>query len=829
MPRTDSVQRTGQGTGSGTTRTTHLVGERLEDRLAPSVTTNVMADSLVILGDNGDQRILVDQDPLTSQIIVRSAGVEVGRFDPAGISQIGITTGAGNDRIEVSPQVLIPVLIDSGAGKDVLKAGSGTTTAVGGADTNKFLGGSGTNNIIGGDQTDRIVAGAGFTTVDGRAGINHILQVKAQDNIIPNVGDVVSNAPDVMASLNAQLAALSKPQQFLAADEVQMFLDRASAATTSNDAIIVVVDRNGRILGVRAEAGVAPEILNNNFNLVFAVDGAVAKARTAALFANANAPLTSRTIRFISQSTITEREVNSNPNITDPNSTERGPGFVAPIGPGGHFPPGIANTPQVDLFAIEHTNRDGTFHPGPDRIKGTADDVQLPQRFNINPAFVPAGQSLSPMDSYGFVSGLLPGAQSRGIATVPGGVPIFKNGQVVGGIGVFFPGKTGYASEENPGDQGALNDPSKPDRSLEAEYMAFAAVGGSAGSGFAFPGAIGNAPALPAAFNTVPFARIDLVGITLDVFGPGGSQGPSRLFQIGQAIGIGSVSGKLLPVGNDASGAPVFFNAGQPVPEGWLVVPHDGVGVTAAEATTMVLNGITQANQTRAAIRQIGSVAKFVIAVSDLEGNVIALYRMPDATVFSIDVAVTKSRNAAYYANPLELQPIDQVPGIPAGTAFSARTFRYLAEPRFPEGIDGLPPGPFSIFVDGNVDPRTARNLGAPLPASAYQSVLGYDAFNPQTNFRDPANILNQSGVIFFPGSAPIYRRGFGGTGLLMGGLGVSGDGVDQDDVVTHFAANGYYVPATGLQADQTFVNGVRLPYSKFNRNPEGGIPHQNG
>src|SRR2546421_726149 len=78
-------------------------------------------------------------------------------------------------------------------------------------------------------------------------------------------------------------------------------------------------------------------------------------------------PLTPRTVRFISQSTITEREVNSDPDVPDHNSTLYGPGFVAPVGVGGHFPPGIAETPQVDLFEIEHTNRDGTFHPNAGR------------------------------------------------------------------------------------------------------------------------------------------------------------------------------------------------------------------------------------------------------------------------------------------------------------------------------------------------------------------------------------------------------------------------------------------------------------------------------
>ncbi|HBI46872.1 MAG TPA: hypothetical protein DDY78_29070, partial [Planctomycetales bacterium] len=70
-------------------------------------------------------------------------------------------------------------------------------------------------------------------------------------------------------------------------------------------------------------------------------------------------------------------------------------------------------------------------------------------------------------------------------------------------------------------------------------------------------------------------------------------------------------------------------------------------------------------------------------------GAILGLFRMPDATIFSIDVAVAKARNEAYYNDATQLQPIDQVPGVAPGVAFTNRTYRYLAEPRFPEGIDG--------------------------------------------------------------------------------------------------------------------------------------------
>ena len=69
---------------------------------------------------------------------------------------------------------------------------------------------------------------------------------------------------------------------------------------------------------------------------------------------------------------------------------------------------------------------------------------------------------------------------------------------------------------------------------------------------------------------------------------------------------------------------------------------------------------------------------------------------------------------------------------------------------------------------------------------------------------------MNKSGVVFFPGSVGLYRDG-----VLVGGLGASGDGVDQDDYVTNGGATGFAAP-TQIRADQILIDGVRLPYLKF-------------
>ncbi|MBI3839836.1 MAG: heme-binding protein [Planctomycetia bacterium] len=612
--------------------------------------------------------------------------------------------------------------------------------------------------------------------------------------------------------------ALSGATVLTQADAAQ-FLQRASAASASQDAIIAIVDRGGNILGVRTEGAI--NTADQDY-LVFAIDGAVAEARTAAFFSSKAAPLTSRTVRYISQSTITQREVESNPNIPDPNSTVRGPGFVAPIGVGGQFPPGIANTPLVDLFAIEHTNRDSLDNPGPDGIKGTPDDIILPSRFNVNPANIPPGQGTNAPESYGFVSGIRPFAQSRGIGTLPGGIPLYKNGILVGGIGVFFPGPNGYASFEqgfipNVG-QTSLQRTNAP-RVLEAEWIAFAAAGGSSGARASVGTLDGIAP-VPG--YDLPAGRIDLAGITLQEVGPiAGPLGIQTILKVGMTVGRGFASGH----GNTdqpIDPAHDLFAEGKPVPAGWLVQPHAGSALTEAQVTQIIDQGIAEAQAVRAQIRlPLGARTRMVLAVADKDGSVLGLFRMPDATVFSIDVAVAKARNTVYYADPTQVQPIDLVddnkdgiPDVPAGTAFTNRTFRFLAAPNFPSGAFNSIPGAFSILRDPGINPKTAENVGPPRPASVYQSVLGFDSFHPNRNFHDPNNFANQNGVVFFPGSTPLYTNS-----ILVGGFGVSGDGVDQDDVVTFFGAQGFQAP-NAIRVDQFFVRNVRLPFQKLSRNP---------
>ena len=118
--------------------------------------------------------------------------------------------------------------------------------------------------------------------------------------------------------------------QALSAGEVTSIVTSAAAAISTDTLVIAVVDRQGKVLGVFHKAGapLGALSLGNFSSMENADDVAVQLARTGAFFSNNQAPLTSRTVRFIS---------------------------------GIHLPPGVQNQPPADLYGIENTNRGCTL------------------------------------------------------------------------------------------------------------------------------------------------------------------------------------------------------------------------------------------------------------------------------------------------------------------------------------------------------------------------------------------------------------------------------------------------------------------------------------
>jgi uncharacterized protein GlcG (DUF336 family) len=445
--------------------------------------------------------------------------------------------------------------------------------------------------------------------------------------------------------------------------------------------VVAVADRAGNILAVFQTPGASTNSTGNFGAVVDSHELAVALARTAALFSNDQAPLSSRTVRYIS---------------------------------GIHFPPGVANAPNADLYGIENTNRgcplNAAFNPGQ----------------SVPPATLINGTS----PGLGIITGKPDTLDSDPTAVNPGGVPLFKDGHAVGGVGIVTTSPA------------------------VAEYAAFTAA---TQSGF-----------LPPPSQLPPPGAVVIGGIAVPFV---------NQTSVPTGVGASTASGSYI-VGPLAGSLP---------PEGDLVGPLAGTsGLTQADVTSIVAQAVATAELTRAVIRlPSGSRTRMTIAVSDLDGTILALHRMPDATVFSIDVAVAKARNVIYFSSPTG--SVD-LPGVPPGTAVTNRTIGYGAQPLFPPGINGTLTGPFfNLFVA--------------------------DLAHPCSQGTEPTS-PNQSGVVFFPGSLPLYKNG-----VLVGGLGVSGDGVDQDDYVTNAGAQNFAAP-TAIRADQVFIDGVRLPYLKFPRNP---------
>ena len=102
----------------------------------------------------------------------------------------------------------------------------------------------------------------------------------------------------------------------------------------------------------------------------------------------------------------------------------------------------------------------------------------------------------------------------------------------------------------------------------------------------------------------------------------------------------------------------------------------------------------------------IGSSARMAIAVADLDGKLIGLYRMADSTVFSVDVAATKARNVIYFSG--SARTAADLTGVPQSTAVTNRTIGFGAQPFYPPGIDGTAPGPFfNLYQQDVANPCT--------------------------------------------------------------------------------------------------------------------------
>lgn len=529
------------------------------------------------------------------------------------------------------------------------------------------------------------------------------------------------------------------PFAALTAAEVNTLVQIASTAVESTTMTVAVVDRAGRVLALYRQSGASAA---ND-------DLAVGLARTSAFFSHNMAPLSTRTVRFIS---------------------------------GIHFPAGVRHAGNAALYGIENTNRgcdfNVTFNPGKCIPRATSLNGLRCNAFDRSGCGT--GIVTGKIDEFdghkdGHPEGVGLGASPLnpdGLPVNPGGVPIFRINSVRvidkaddGSFNVVVNrDDDGNPAQANSGMVGGIGVAGVPPD--QAEFSAFFAVAGAAAAAGLklFPAPI---------FPLPPPGRVFIDGIRLPYVDNGTRP---------EGVRNGAA--------NSAGTFVMGPTAGGCAANRYLSGPIAGSKLTQQEVDTMVRSAVETAHRTRGYIRlPLNSYARMVIAVADVDGSLLALYRMPDATIFSIDVAVAKSRNVIYFSSTDPNVKRD-LPGVPPGTSVTNRTINFGGQPLYPPGQEHTSPGPFfDLFVR--------------------------DLRNPCSQGFQPAN-ANQSGIVFFPGATALYKGG-----QIVGGLGVSGDGVEQDDFVTVGGA-GSFLPEKKIQADRVLIRRVRLPFIKFPRQPEG-------
>jgi len=229
--------------------------------------------------------------------------------------------------------------------------------------------------------------------------------------------------------------------------------------------------------------------------------------------------------------------------------------------------------------------------------------------------------------------------------------------------------------------------------------------------------------------------------------------------------------------------------------------------LTAAEVTNILTLSAQRAARTRAGIRlPRGQAAEVFITVVNNPNSpgvapvVLGTFRIGEATMFSWDVAVQKARTALFFSSSLATGVL---PAQLQNKALSTRAIGFLAESMYPPGIQKKPPGPLlGLQENFSLLPIGVTNI---------LNGVFFTTANPPPTTPDP-NLPN--GITIFPGGFPLYRNG-----VLIGAIGVSGDGVDQDDLISASGTVNFLAPKA-IRSDQIVFRGTRLPYAKFPRNP---------
>lgn len=477
------------------------------------------------------------------------------------------------------------------------------------------------------------------------------------------------------------------------------------------------------------------------------------------------------------------------------------------------------------------------FPPAP-----TAVGLESGPLFGVQFSQLPCSDLSARFMSGGGAAGLIgPKRSPLGLSADPGGLPLYKNGVVVGAIGVMGDGDYGFDSN--------ILDIDKDDE----EAIALAGI-----QGFAPPASI-TANRISVDGTSLRFSDMnvsDLSTIQNNFAAINGTAGALVAVRgYNDAVIIAGTAYGTEASGIRASTLAEFRNTD-------AFVLSDGTGtnrfpVRAATDAANVASPLTEPEvraileeafivmtRARAQIRQpLDSRAQVSISVVDTHGEILGIVRSPDAPIFGTDVSLQKARTATFFSNSVAGAQMLATPAaapyvqairdflndpnaLTGSVAFADRSGGNLARPYFPDGEVGRPHGPisqpiaeFSPFNNGLQLDFVIGNIGAHV--TFVGDPMAADTPQRCTTLPDAAPGQNrlENGIQIFPGSVPIYRGN-----QLIGGIGVSGDGIDQDDMISFLGLHnaGQRVGGIGnapqsIRADNVVVDlgdaNVRLRY----------------
>jgi uncharacterized protein GlcG (DUF336 family) len=445
----------------------------------------------------------------------------------------------------------------------------------------------------------------------------------------------------------------------------------------------------------------------------------------------------------------------------------------------------------------------------------------------LNPSFtrgIPFGSKPAAGGSIG------PRPLPLGLSADPGGLPLYKNGDLVGGIGVEFDGL--YTVDRDVSDFDDLPE----ERVALAASIGFEApaeiVGDNifvAGRSFRFSDlGYSDLEPLPAELDALDDTELRAETFYADAVIRGGSRFGDPSSGVAKSARAGAPAAILV----DGAGNSRFPSRAGPA-------VGNGAQLQAAEVEALLDSGLLTARRARAGIRTPRDTpVRVSIWIVDHLGNPLGFTRSDDAPVFGIDVSLQKARASALLSSAdagavlsqaaqqsgaffsknyaSEYTRFTQGLALDGSVAFSDRSIGNLARPFFLDGINGTPNGPFSLPFPGSAAGRTWSpfNTGLQLDivVAGLAQPLGIPV-NPPKSVPDNCGTAPafgrrvRNGIQIFAGAVPLYRGN-----VLIGAIGVSGDGIDQDDMVAFLGASRKGLDFAGHQGVGDSVLGFNAP-----------------